>query len=84
MPARYVLEGRTGQRCRAADDSHPISHGGFVDPLHARLGMARTGNLAGAKEEIETMKVLRTTLQRADQSYWADGREQMLAFAWSH
>jgi tetratricopeptide (TPR) repeat protein len=48
------------------------------------LGMARTGNLAGAKEELEAMKVLRATLQRADQSYWADRTdEQMLAIsAW--
>src|SRR5882757_2573282 len=23
-----------GRRCRFADDCHPISHGGFVDPLH--------------------------------------------------
>jgi len=27
--------------------------------------MARTGNLAGARDEIEAMKALRTTLQRA-------------------
>src|SRR3984957_1879694 len=42
------------------------------------------GNLAGAKDEIEAMKALRTTLQRADQSYWADRtEEQMLAIsAW--
>src|SRR5258705_9305742 len=48
------------------------------------LGMARTGDLAGAKQEIEAMKALRTTLQRADQSYWADRtEEQMLAVsAW--
>jgi tetratricopeptide (TPR) repeat protein len=46
--------------------------------------MARTGNIAGAKDEVEAMKVLRTTLQRADQSYWADRtEEQMLAIsAW--
>jgi tetratricopeptide (TPR) repeat protein len=44
------------------------------------LGMARTGDVAGAKKEIEEMKVLRTTLQSADQSYWADRtEEQMLA-----
>jgi tetratricopeptide (TPR) repeat protein len=48
------------------------------------LGMARTGDLAGAKTEIEEMKALRTTLQRADQTYWADRtEEQMLAVsAW--
>jgi tetratricopeptide (TPR) repeat protein len=46
--------------------------------------MARSGNLAGAKAEIEEMKGLRTMLQRADQSYWADRtEEQMLAIsAW--
>jgi tetratricopeptide (TPR) repeat protein len=39
-------------------------------------------NLAGAKEEIEAMKILRATLQRADQSYWADRTdEQMLAIS---
>jgi len=44
------------------------------------LGMARSGDVAGAKKEIEEMKVLRTTLQSADQSYWADRtEEQMLA-----
>ena len=48
------------------------------------LGMARSGDLAGAKAEIEAMKALRTALQRADQSYWADRtEEQMLAIsAW--
>jgi len=48
------------------------------------LGMARSGDVAGAKQEIEAMKALRTALQRADQSYWADRtEEQMLAIsAW--
>jgi hypothetical protein len=46
--------------------------------------MARSGDVAGAKQEIEAMKALRTALQRADQSYWADRtEEQMLAIsAW--
>ncbi len=48
------------------------------------IGMARTGNVAGAKAEIEAMRGLRAALQRADQSYWADRtEEQMLAIsAW--
>jgi tetratricopeptide (TPR) repeat protein len=48
------------------------------------VGMARSSNVAGAKTEIEAMKELRTALQRADQSYWADRtEEQMLAIsAW--
>jgi uncharacterized protein HemY len=46
--------------------------------------MARSGNLAGAKSEIEAMQALRSTLQKTDSSYWADRTdEQMLAVsAW--
>ena len=48
------------------------------------LGMARSGNLAGAKAEIEAIKALRAALERANQSYWADrSEEQILAIsAW--
>jgi len=48
------------------------------------LGMARSGNLAGAKQEIQAMQELRTALERSNQSYWADRtEEQMLAVsAW--
>src|SRR3954463_1720012 len=48
------------------------------------LGMARTGDLAGAKAEIEAIKALRAALEKANQSYWADrSEEQVLAIsAW--
>ena len=48
------------------------------------LGMARTGDLAGAKAEIEAIKSLRAALERSNQSYWADrSEEQILAIsAW--
>jgi tetratricopeptide (TPR) repeat protein len=85
MPARYVLE-RADWASAAALPMTPTQYP-MADSLirfTRGLGMARTGNLAGAKEEIDAMKVLRTTLQRADQSYWADRTdEQMLAIsAW--
>src|SRR5882724_3718510 len=85
MPARYVLE-RADWPGAAALPMTPTQYP-MADSLirfTRGLGMARTGNLAGAKEEIEAMKALRTTLQRADQSYWADRTdEQMLAIsAW--
>ncbi len=46
--------------------------------------MARTGNLAGAKAEIEAIKALRAGLEKSNQSYWADrSEEQILAIsAW--
>jgi tetratricopeptide (TPR) repeat protein len=85
MPARYVLE--RADWANAAALPMTATQYPMADSLirfTRGLGMARTGNLAGAKEEIEAMKVLRTTLQRADQSYWADRTdEQMLAIsAW--
>jgi tetratricopeptide (TPR) repeat protein len=85
MPARYVLE-RADWAGAAALAMVPTQYP-MADSLirfTRGLGMARTGNIAGAKDEIEAMKVLRTTLQRADQSYWADRtEEQMLAIsAW--
>src|SRR5215468_7879170 len=86
MPARYVLE-RADWAGAAALPMTPTKYP-MADSLirfTRGLGMARTGNLADRKEEIEAMKVLRTTLQGADQSYWADRTEdQMLAVsAWA-
>src|SRR5262249_42884710 len=46
------------------------------------LGMARSGNIAGARAEIEAIKVLRAALEKSNQSYWADrSEEQMLAIS---
>src|SRR5205085_12006708 len=72
MPARYVLD-RADWAGAAALPMIPTQYP-MADSLirfTRGLGMARTGDLAGAKEEIEAMKALRATLQRADQSYWA-------------
>src|SRR3979411_3262872 len=85
MPARYVLE-RADWASAAALPMIPTQYP-MADSLvrfSRGLGMARTGDVAGAKGEIEAMKVLQTTLQRADQSYWANRTdEQMLAIsAW--
>ena len=46
--------------------------------------MARSGDLPGAKAEIEAIKVLRAALERANQFYRADRlEEQILAIsAW--
>ena len=46
--------------------------------------MTRSGNVAGAKTEIEAIKTLRAALEKSNQSYWADrSEEQILAIsAW--
>ena len=81
MPARYVLD--RGDWAGAAALALKPSQYPMADSLThftRGLGMARSGNLAGAKAEIEAMKALRAALERVDDSYWADRtEEQMLA-----
>ena len=85
MPARYVLE--RGDWSGAAALALTPSQHPQADSLNrfARgLGMARTGNVAGAKAEVEAIGELRAKLQQSNQGYWADrSEEQMLAVsAW--
>ena len=81
MPARYVLD--RGDWAGAAALALKPSQYPMADSLThftRGLGMARSGNLAGAKAEIEAMKALRAALERVNDSYWADRtEEQMLA-----
>jgi tetratricopeptide (TPR) repeat protein len=85
METRYLLD-RGDWQGAAAMPMNPTG-APMADSLYRftrGVGMARSGNIAGAKAEIEAMKAVRTALQRADQSYWADRtEEQMLAIsAW--
>jgi tetratricopeptide (TPR) repeat protein len=85
MPARYVLE--RADWAGAASLGFKPSQYPQADSLirfTRGLGMARSGDGAGAKEEIEAIKALRATLEKANQSYWADrSEEQILAIsAW--
>src|ERR1051325_7726345 len=85
MPARYVLE-RADWAAAAALPLTPSQYpqADSLTRFTRGIGMARTGDLAGARGEIEAIKALRATLERSNQSYWADrSEEQMLAIsAW--
>jgi tetratricopeptide (TPR) repeat protein len=79
MPARYLLD--RGDWAGAAALPLAPSQYPMADSLtrFARgLGMARTGNIAGAKAEIEAMKALRAALERVNDSYWADRTEEQI------
>jgi len=79
MPARYALE-RADWAGAAALAFKPSQYPQADSITHfARgLGMARSGDLTGAKEEIEAIKALRVTLEKANQSYWADRSEEQI------
>jgi tetratricopeptide (TPR) repeat protein len=85
MPARYVLE-RADWAAAAALPLAPSQYpqADSLTRFTRGLGMARTGDLAGARAEIEAIKALRAALEKSNQSYWADrSEEQMLAIsAW--
>ena len=85
IPARYVIE--RGDWAGAA--VLPIVSTGRVQAdslvrFTRGLGMARSGDVAGARREIQAMQDLRSVLEKSNQSYWADRtEEQMLAVsAW--
>jgi tetratricopeptide (TPR) repeat protein len=79
IPARYALE--RGDWSGAA--ALPIASTGrpMADSLirFARgLGMARSGDLAGAMREVQALQELRSTLEQSNQSYWADRTEEQI------
>jgi hypothetical protein len=85
IPARYVLE--RADWAGAAALPFKATGRGQADSLtrFARgLGMARSGDLAGARREVEAMQAIRAALEKNNDSYWAARtEEQMLAvMAW--
>jgi len=79
MPARYAIERAdwkgaaaltvTSTQFPAADSLTRFARG---------LGMARSGDIAGAKREIEAMQELQKALEEANDSYWASRTEEQI------
>ena len=83
MPARYVLE-RADWAGAAALPLKPSQYpqADSLTRFTRGLGMAHSGDLAGAKGEIEAIKALRAALEKSNLSYWADrSEEQILAIS---
>ena len=81
MPARYALE-RGDWKGAAALPAIPTERL-MADSLirfTRGLGMARSGDIAGAKHEIDAIQGLQKALLKAKDSYWAArSEEQVLA-----
>src|SRR5262245_2209040 len=89
IPARYALERAdwTGAAALPLDstdrpDFDFITHS--ITRFTRGLGMARSGDVAGAKREIEEIQGLRKALEKTKNTYWAArSEEQILAVsAW--
>ena len=79
MPARYVLE-RADWKGAAALPVKPTEHPQADSLTHFTrgLGMARTGNLRGAKAEIDVMRSLQARMQKSDEAYWAARTQEQI------
>lgn len=85
IPARYMLERADWAGAAALPVvSSKRPQADSLTRFTRGLGMARSGDLAGAKREIEAIQALRSALEKSNQSYWAErSEEQMLAVsAW--
>ena len=85
MPARYVLE-RADWKSAARLPITPTEYPQADSLTHFTrgLGLARLGDRAGAKLEIDAMQRLQQAMQKSGDTYWADRtHEQILAVsAW--
>jgi len=79
MPARYVIE-RADWAGAAALPATSIGRpqADSLTRFTRGLGMARSGDLAGAKREIEALQGLQKALEKANDSYWASRTEEQI------
>jgi hypothetical protein len=85
IPARYAIE-RADWKGAAALPAVPTKRlvADSLIRFTRGLGMARSGDVAGAKSEIEALQGIKTALEKAKDPYWAArSQEQILAVtAW--
>lgn len=85
MPARYAVE-RADWKAAAAlpVTSNNWPYADSITRFARGLGMARSGDLTGARQEIEVLKRLRQALEESKESYWVarTGEEIAAVSAW--
>ena len=85
LPARYALERADWAAAAALTlTPTPFPQADSLTRFARALGMARTGNLAGARAEIEAMQTLGAALDKAGDAYWAARTQEqaLAATAW--
>ncbi|HKA41211.1 MAG TPA: hypothetical protein VKF40_04390 [Burkholderiales bacterium] len=81
VPARYALERQAWADAAALEPrgSH-FPQAEAITHFARAMGLARSGDLPAAEREVDKLKELRSLLERAHQSYWAEQVEiQILA-----
>lgn len=85
MPARYVLERadwKAAARLPIVPTEHPMADS--LAHFTRGLGMARTGDRAGAAKEVDAMQRLKAAMEKAGDVYWAarTGEQILAVSAW--
>lgn len=86
MSARYAMERLDWTAAAALPvKASPYPQADSLTRFARGLGMALSGNSAGARREVEALNALRATLQKTDQAYWADRTEEeaLTVSAWA-
>jgi hypothetical protein len=81
IPARYALERSAWKEAAALEPrGSSYAQAEAITYFARAMGAARTGDVAAAQQDIDKLKALRATLEKATQSYWAEQVEvQILA-----
>ncbi len=85
VPARYALERQAWSEAAALELRGSQFPQAESNTYFARaMGKARSGNLVGAEQDVAKLRELRITLEKANQSYWAEQIEiqALCASAW--
>ena len=85
VPARYALERQAWKEAAALEPrGSQFPQAEAITYFARAFGAARSGDLAAADEGVAKLKDLRTALERANQSYWAEQVEiqTLAAMAW--
>ena len=85
VPARYMLERQDWQGAAQLQPlGTPFPAAEAVTHFARAMGSARSGNFAAAQTDIDKLKELRSGLEQAHQSYWAEQVEVQIlgAQAW--
>jgi tetratricopeptide (TPR) repeat protein len=73
VPARFALERQAWNEAAALEPrGSEFAQAEAITYFARAMGSARTGDLPAAEREVNKLKELRTALERANQSYWAE------------
>ena len=85
IPARFALERQAWKEAAALEPrSSQFPQAQAITYFARAIGSARSGDLAAAQQGVDKLKELRATLEKANQSYWAEQVEVQIlaASAW--